>query len=216
MMKGSFTSLGKHRFTTGITLILCLVLSIFLAGCAVSAKNAENDASERGNAAYIRQEKNFDLYERDGLYYYALFDNEKQEIKTGGPYTKPPVIEYRGSAVLRILVQGGTGTATRSGYYCDVESGAVSEVFPCIFDDHENMVVYGKADSVIVQSIFEPKTVFHAFSNFQKPLAKAAFPFVDVSFSDDASSIRVSYLSGDGFEEVSEEISLMNEQNTQG
>ncbi len=201
--------MGNRKFITVKILMLCLVLSVFLAGCAISTKKAENDASEQGNAAYIQHEKNYDLYERDGLYYYALFDNEKHEIKTEGPYSKPPVIEYRSSAVLRIIVQGGTGKATQSGFYCNVQSGEVSEVFPCIFDDHENMVVYCKSDSVIVQSIFEPKTVFHEFSNFQRPFAKVAFPFVDVAFSDGGSSIRVTYLSGEDFEEVMEEIFFM-------
>lgn len=198
----------NHYAITVKILVLGLVLSVFLAGCALPTKRAENDALERENAAFIRHENNYELYERDGLYYYALFGNEKQEIKSGGPYAKPPVIESRSSGVLRILVQGGTGKATQSGFYCNVQSGEVSEVFPCIFDDYENMVVYCNSGSLIVQSIFEPKTVFHVFSAFEKPFAKAAFPFVDVSFSNDGSSIRVSYLSGDDFEEVTEEISF--------
>lgn len=67
--------------------------------------------------------------------------------------------------VLKLFIDGGTGTGTGTTIYCNIENGRVSNMFNCVMAEYENKVIYwdksdGKNLNLIVEDFFD-KDVFY-------------------------------------------------------
>ncbi|MGM9636198.1 MAG: hypothetical protein ACI3YE_08620 [Candidatus Avispirillum sp.] len=205
-------------------LAVVLPLLIFLLASCNSVVQVDEDHREASETVSLSEDgtgyvsgvgdetvKEADYYRliRSGHMYYCCFlDKNSEVVKTEGPVPKEPEIIDAGDGLLRYTYQAGTGIGALWGYYYDTDSGEFSEKFTCIFDECGGRVAFAKKDRVIIRDIFDDSGYYTEISDFIYPFSPTAEVFSDVEFSDDGSSVTITYLTGDGYKNVSEEFGL--------
>lgn len=144
------------------------------------------------------------ITEENGLFSYTIYDKEKNVVRTEENLTKEPQICMVCDDVISVTEQAGTGIATSSTYYYDVENDRFSSIYQGVFDQCDDLVMYATYDRVIIRDIFNDNGYYQEISEFRSPFSPVAFPFTEAGFVDDISSVRITYLSGTKYEEVTE------------
>lgn len=190
---------------------LCIIL--FATACATekqpSIPSSTNTTETIETAKIIDYSSYFTLKQKDSLYYYEIYDISGRIIVSSDPQPKSPDIEMVNDMLMRITTQAGTGIGTQTGYFCDVETGQKSKDFSSIFDQCNNLVAYAQNDKIIVESIFD-ECFYQEITNFQFPFSSVAFPFENAEFINNCQGIRITYLSGTDYAEVSEEFDVFS------
>ena len=157
----------------------------------------------------IVEESDYHQIIRSDLVYYCYFyNNDHEVIKEEGPLGKLPTVTIVGENLLRFTLQAGTGISTRRGYYYDTANMVFSEVFTGIFDECNGKVACVGMNKVVVSDIFDRSKYLKEFSNFTFPFSPSATPITNIEFSEDCSSIKITYLTGEDYQEVTETFSL--------
>ena len=194
--------------------VLAVVGCVLLGGCTQHStsdglKKNELIYSDITEVSIVAEEPYYLIAEKNGLYSYKIYDKDKNVVRTKEKLTKQPQIVMVGEHTISVTQQAGTGIATSSTYYYDVESNQFSNVFQAVFDQREGLVVYAADHNrIVIRDIFEENGYYQEIFEFQKPLSPAAFPFVDVKFSRDGSTVCVTYLSGNEYMEISESFEI--------
>ncbi len=166
------------------------------------------DATVAQNAEIVEEADYFRITKKGTLFYYELYGDDHNVVVSNGPYTKAPEIIMVENQLMRTTIQAGTGIETQFGFYYDVETGATSSIYDCIFDQACGLVAYATYNKIFVRDIFDEQGFYQEIATFEHPFSKVAFPFTDVRFSEDGCSVYVTFLSGPEYTEVTEEISL--------
>lgn len=202
------------QMTCSIAFVPCFLGFAIMTGCEnqwgltdaqISVNDTVNSSlKDSDHNTIITETDYYKLTEKNGLYTYVLYDKNGNLVKSEENLTGQPEIMFVDNHLLRVTTQGGTGLGTQSGFYYDIDQNLISDAYPSILDQHGELLVFATEKSVIVKSIFGEHDYFYEMSSFANPLSEVAFPFVCANFSEDGTSVCVTYLTGKDFEEVSE------------
>lgn len=155
----------------------------------------------------VEESDNYKIVSSDYLYYYYILD-DGEIVKAEGPITKQPKITMPEETLVKVVLQGGTGIGTQYGYYYDTTHNTFSQIIPCIRDENKGRVVYTESRKVIVKDIFDEQGYYFEISDFSNPFSTVVTPITNAELANDNSSVTVSYLTGDKYEEVAEKFIL--------
>jgi len=148
------------------------------------------------------------ITEENGLFSYTIFDKKMNAVRTEKNLTKRPKIGMTSDCVIYVAEQAGTGIATSTTYFYDVENNQFSDSYAAVLDQANGLVVYAESDKVIVRDVFDDYGFYQEIIHFGEMFSPAAFPFVGAEFVDDATAVRVTYLAGEDYTEMSEVFEL--------
>lgn len=196
-----------------ITVLIILSGTMLFSAC--STQNVSNMQLMQGDITSdslveetIEDEEYYRVNCSELGYYYWIYDENGDIVKNDGPLSNRPHILMVNKHLVRCTVQAGTGMATQWGYYYDVEKDVISRTFNSIFDQCNDKVIYCDKSTIIVRDIFDKTKYYQEFSGFQEEFSEVAFPYTDVKFVNGAKSIKVSYLSGIDYKEITEIIEI--------
>lgn len=177
-----------------------------------SVKTKTQQASETSdNISYVVEESEYYKITRTGfMYSYIIYGKDKSIVKSSEQLSRQPQIEMVDNMVVRVSIQAGTGIATQSTYFYDVENGLFSEIFYAVFDYHNGMIIDASFDKVVVRSAFD-NSFYQEFTDFSNPFSPVAFPFKNIVFDNNGQLIEITYLSGDDYIEVTESFAVRHE-----
>lgn len=155
----------------------------------------------------IEKTEFFKITRLNSGYYYYIYDKNHNIVKSDGPLNKKPNIKLVEDNLIRFILQTGTGKATQWGYFYDIEENKFSSIFKSIYDQDNNLVIYGGPNKLIISDIFDETQYYKEISVFSRPLSKTADSIIDAEFVK-YNNIKVSYLTGDDFEVVTENVLL--------
>jgi len=223
-MKADFINISRKLKMSNKKIFTCILLPFLfiLSACSTSSNLSDTSSMQsldEGNSPYISVNdiKNFETIEEteyykivhsDFMFYYYIFDENHNVVKSGGPLNREPHISMVNNHLIRFTLQTGTGIGTQWGYYYDAKADVFSRIFQSIYDQCDSKVAYGKAKKVIVRDIFDKTEYYKEISSFQKPFSDVVEPITDVKFVNDGTGIEVSYLTGVDYKEVTEIIKL--------
>ena len=159
------------------------------------------------NAKTIEATKFYKIVYSDHLFYYYIFNEDRDVVKYDGPLNKQPRISIEDDLV-KFTLQAGTGLGTQWGFYYDIKSDTFSQIFQCIYDQCAGKVAYGGMNKVIVRDIFDEVQYYREISSFKEPFSPTVEPIASVKFVNEGKSIEVTYLAGDNYKETVEIINL--------
>ncbi len=142
----------------------------------------------------------------DGVYHLVIFDSEGiEQFSIDQP--KEIKVDEADGALTVFTWNAGASAATRYALFLNDQTGKASEPFTYVLGHSDKLVVIGSSDGITVRGIFEgsEEIVIDTFSN---ELSKTVEPFVSAELSADEKSVAVTYLSGDGYTEVTETFDL--------
>lgn len=176
---------------------------------ANSAESVGADDSE-----IIEKTAYYVIAEKDGLYRYIIYDTAGNIALSCDSLTIMPQITVIENRLVRIATQAGTGIATNSVQYYDLERNMISQVYQSVFSECGNLVAWANHEKVIVRDIFDDNGFYQELAIFNEPFSQVAFPFVSVAFTEDGSHVSVTYLSGPDYTEVSEVFEIKGAEDT--
>ena len=141
-------------------------------------------------------------------YYYDLFDGEGNVVKHECTYMHEPVIKPISAHVLSVSVQAGTGTSCRQTYYYDTAGARMSEVFCGVLDERDGRILFEKEGQVIIRDIFDKKDFYRELS-LTPALSKSPESVISATFSEDMSSVLISYIDADGATVTDKKVRLL-------
>ncbi|MDE6787701.1 MAG: hypothetical protein K2J47_00045 [Ruminococcus sp.] len=193
-----------------LLIILCLMGMLW--GCAKN-NDSESSLPEETTGASITTESEYEviseeqyyrLKRKDGGYSYEILDSGQNIVKSGGLYTKEPHISMLNETTVKVSYQAGTGLSTRWTFYYDTVNDEFSPEYYSVFGESDGNVVYRSGSSIIISNIFDQTKYYKEFNKFSHLIAEAAEPFIEAEIDDSGDMIKISYLTGDDFEEVTE------------
>lgn len=157
----------------------------------------------------IEHDKNYKLVLCSGIYYYYIYDNSNNLVRSGGPYDShrnPPEFEYINDNLLRVLYVGGTGILTRVSYYYDVSRNIFSKAFTGVYDQYGGYVVYPdeSCKSLVIRDMFDDEGYSFEITSFEYPFGTFVEPLIDAKFINNGKSLEITYLTGEQNIEVKE------------
>ena len=142
----------------------------------------------------------------DGVYHLVIFDSEGiEQFSIDQP--KEIKVDEADGALTVFTWNAGASAATRYTLFLNTSTRELSAPFTYVLDHSDALVVTGSSKSVEVKGIFGggKDLVIDVFSH---ELSGAVEPFVSAELSADEKSVEVTYLSGDGYTEVTETFDL--------
>lgn len=193
-----------------LLIILCLMGMFW--GCAEN-NDSESSLPEETTEGSITTESEYEIVDEgqnsrvkrsDGAYFYEILDSDNNIVRSDGPYTKEPHISMLNETTVKVSYQAGTGLSTRWTFYYDTVSNEFTPVYYSVFGESGGNVIYRSGGSIIISNIFDQTKYYKEFNKFSHPIAEAAEPFIEAEIDESESMIKISYLTGDDFEEVTE------------
>ena len=173
----------------------------------VSQNNPSISSYDFIDANTFEENKYYKILYSDYLYFYCIYNEDGEIVKTEGPLDRQPRISVV-DGLVKVTVQAGTGLGTQCGYYYRINDGMFSQIFQCIYDQWDGRVAYGGMNKIVVRDIFDEIIYYREIISFSESFSKMVEPITDVRFINDGDSIEVSYLSGDNYQKVIEIIDL--------
>lgn len=202
---------NKHT----VRYISCIILCIMLTGCTqpVSIPPSYTESSPATEYPNETQSNEyFKIYtgntqEDHFYYYYDIFDLSGNIIKHECTYTSEPKIREVDKYVLRISAQAGTGRSTEWTYYYNIEKNVISPAYYYVLCEGSGLTAYFDSEKIIVSGMFDKEDYYKEITLGQA-LSNSTDPIISAEFSDDASSMTVTYLSGDNYHEITETVAI--------
>lgn len=193
-----------------IFLILCTVF--LFAGCSdnngssLPEETTGSLITETSENEYeiIAEEQYFRVKRSDGAYSYEILDGDGNIVRSDGPYTKEPHISMSDESVVKVSYQAGTGLSTRWTFYYDTVSNEFSPVYYSVFGESGENVIYRSGSSIVISNIFDKTKYYKEINKFKYLLSETVEPFISAEIDDSGDMIKITYLTGDDFEEVTE------------
>ena len=203
-----------------------MIIFLVSLACIFSACNRTNDAVSNPNPSnsdsvensgitiddlknpqVIEDTKFYKILQGEGnFYYYYILDGQNEVVDEMGFYRKAPQLSLV-DEIVKVYIQLGTGAGTIRTRYYDTKEGLLSEWFYSVYDEDNRLLVYSDHNKLIVQNIFDKSSYYREFQNFSKKLLETGEPFTNVSFVNDGTELKVTYITTD-LNEVTETISL--------
>ena len=126
---------------------------------------------------------------------------------------REPQIREEEPGIWSVTHSAGPDISLRWTYYYDFSSGQISEAFYGVFDEQDRMLVRAEQTGLQVRGLFFPEPDW-LLTDFSQPLAEtASTPFRNAAFVEEGKALKVSYLSGEDFHEVTETVPLPEREN---
>lgn len=207
--------------------LICLfacVLLCFTSACSQSSEvgDKETESSPSSETGDKETEKMEIL--ASGKYYcvykeilttvrYEIY-NAKGDTVLRETTDRPLRIEMRGDHIVDIAIGMGTGLAVHK--YYDANNDVFSEEYSYVACSSEDLVAYigvpegasSQDSKLVVQNIFD-KSLFYKEFELEFGFRVIDFPIRDAEFSKDGTSLRVTYLPGEGETPVTADLSLI-------
>ena len=194
--------------------LLLSILIVFLSSC-----NPNNDFSDSSLDSFKESEGNtiidseefYCIYKNNGTQVYYNIYNKNGEIVLNETTEHPLKINMLSDDIVNIEIGMGTGITTHK--YYNIEKNIFSKEFSYVISDFEELVAYIDISKenplenrrIIVQNIFDDKLFY---KEFQLEFSNVDTPVIDSTFSNDGTSLTVTYLSGEKQMEISEVLYL--------
>ena len=189
------------KYIRYIVLVLMILSAVMLFGCG-----SQDISIPTGNI--VEDGEHYQIIQtEDGTFYCVFSDANGQVLKQEGPFGKTPSVQVVNDGLLCFKVQAGTGTSTNWGYYFNTEDMVFSDVFTGIYSQTDHLVACYRQEAVVIQDIFDKAAFYKEISTFQNPVSKTVEPILKVEFMDEE-RVRITYLSGSNYAEVTEEFDL--------
>lgn len=188
----------KHKILIPILLVLVIITVCFLP--LIFTNNKEHKILE--------ETKHYKITYKDSMYYYYIFDKNNNIVRTDGPLNIKPNIMVIDDNLICFTLQSGTGIVTQWGYYYDINKNIFSQTFHSIYDQSNGKIAYGGLNKIIISDIFDSNKYYLEIDKFDNPLAKVAAPILSVEFTNNGTSINVSYLTGSDYKETTQNVKL--------
>ncbi|MCD8187714.1 MAG: hypothetical protein LUD57_03710 [Ruminococcus sp.] len=129
-------------------------------------------------------------------------------VKEDGSFNKQPKISMPNKDLIKVTIQSGTVLSTQWGFYYNIEADEFSQIFYSIYAEYDEKVAYRDGSAIIVRNIFNASDYYREISAFQYSLSETTGPFSSVDFLNYSNSIKISYLTGDNYQVVTEIFNL--------
>lgn len=194
--------------------LFCLLLIVFfITLCGCSEAKTEEETTEPASitetssyASEIIEESDYYeiTYNGDFTYSYEIRDKSGNIILSDNSEKRTPHINMLNENIVKLMIQRGTGLATRFTTYCNIENGTVSDIFLYVLNEFdENAIFVQFRDNehyVIIQSIFDRNEFYKEFIiSDAAPIADA---ITNAELSEDGKNLTVSYLTGEDYIET--------------
>lgn len=197
--------------------LFLIVVIITLCGCSEVKTDEENTepVSQTETVSYeseIIDESDYYkvIYNGNFTYSYEIFDKSGNVILSDDSEKRTPHIDMLDENTVKLMIQRGTGIATRFTTYCNIENGTISAEFCSVLNEYnENTVYVQYRDSehyVVIQNIFDKNEFYKEFKI--SDASHCADPFTKAEISEDGKTLTVTYLTGENYEETKSVISL--------
>lgn len=180
-----------------------------------SVKNVITGISEEEIATLIDngaevsdKSDNFEITNGDSGYTLVLKDKDGNELQNIGTSKMKPVVAEYENGLLEIFYTANIRTAYAATCYYNPETAILSEVFLGVQDVYGTNIVMIKDASIIVQDIYDTSKLYKEITEFSEELSPVSDVFINVEFSEDGSSVIVTYYAGNGCTETTETIAL--------
>ena len=196
--------------------IICVISLIISTGCQQKDITREDKHEEQKTLDSevintIDDQQYYLVTNVSGLYSYSIFNKNYEVIRFEEGLSRQPTITMIYDNILSITIQAGTGIATSSTYYYDIDNNQFSPIYQTVLTQSQNIIVRATYNKIILQDIFDSNGYYQEISNFQETFAPVAFPFVKAEFIDDLSGVSITYLSGTEYKEVTESFVLVGQ-----
>lgn len=199
-IKGVFMR-TSYKFV--VIVFICNLLIALTACTSFSSETSSMFSTNVTKNETIEENEHYAIYYSDFMYSYYIFDKNHHIVKSDTSSSMPHIMVLDDS-LIRVTIQSGTGIETQWGYYYNLKNDTFSEIFHCIYDQTNDKVAFGGLNKVIIQDIYDKGKYYQEISSFTKPFSEVAAPIISAKFIDNGTNIKVSYLSGSNYEEVSE------------
>lgn len=201
-----------------LTILIVLLLICSLVGCksskpretenpgvqATTPKEAENKDTQ---PTAPEEHEPFSITKADLGYIYRIYNNNVL-VEEEYVAIKEPQCHYLTDSIIYVTVQAGTGQSTNWGFFYDYATNRRSETFRYILGYTESLVATGSLDGVVIQSIFNDD-YYLEITEFEQPVAQiAADAMQDVEFSEDMTTVTVTYITEGSYDRVTQTYSL--------
>ena len=191
-----------------------MIVLITLSACSYHSNNTMIKETKKNeliianesvsNCEVIEETRFYKIVYSDSMYYYYIFDDSYNTVKSDGPIIRKPHIQIINNHLIKFTSQSGTGIGTQWGFYYDINRDVFSRIFNSIYDQTDERVAYRDSNKIIIRDIFDKTKYYHEISSFKKPLANTADPIINAKFSRDGTSIEFTYLTGTDYKKVTE------------
>lgn len=141
------------------------------------------------------------------MYYYTILNKQGDISEKSVSLPKKPEILTQGE-LISISYQSGTGLSTKWSYYYDIKNDRFSKYFYSVYDKYNETIAYGSQNKIMIANIFDDEN-YKEIKDFFHPLSMTTEPFIDVKFNEDGTILKVTYLTGDDYNEVTEYFNLI-------
>ena len=186
---------------TGFSLLLVLLLILLRGG------------REPEPGVLVAEDTAYRLYADGNLFYLRLLDASGRTLREEGPMAKEPQVREEEPGLWSVTHSAGPDISLQWTYFYDFSSGQISEAFYGVFDEQNRMLVRAEQTGLQVRGLFFPEPDW-LLTDFSQPLAEtASTPFRNAAFVEEGQALKVTYLSGEDFREVTEIIPLPEPEN---
>ena len=192
-----------------LTILIALLLVCSLVGCKTNKpKETENQGvqattpkeTENKDTQPTAPEEHepFSITKADLGYIYRMYNNNVL-VEEEYVAIKEPQCHYLTDSIIYVTVQAGTGQSANWGFFYDYATNRRSE----------SLVATGSLDGVVIQSIFNDD-YYLEITEFEQPVAQiAADAMQDVEFSEDMTTVTVTYIVEGSYDRATQTYSLM-------
>lgn len=193
--------------TIMLLFIFCLT---FLCSCKCIQKEPQMGLSENDNSdeKIYEESKYYKIVCKNECFYCYFYNKDSKEVRVEGPLNKLPKVITLDNGLLRFTLQTGTGIGTQWGFFYDATQDIFSDIYQCIYDQNDNKFVFSEANKVIVRDIFDEEKYYKELIINKESFSKVAEPIIDVEFVQAGNAIKIIYLTGDDYKEVTEIFTL--------
>ncbi len=152
--------------------ILFSILIIILCFCGCDTVKDEEQTTDYSDAVpvtkkseTVESESFYTVIDNgDFSYTYEIRDNKGNMLLYESQCKRQPHIEMLSDTLLRCMIQSGTGIISQHTFYVNVETGAISEAFNCVYDEHDGRTAYflylNSNHYIVVQDIFNKEAFY--------------------------------------------------------
>ena len=166
----------------------------------------EASSSETEHVETIEESSYFQVIRSDSMYYCYIYDENQEAVRVEGPFPRQPRVIMVNSHLVKFTMAAGTNV--HWGFFYDTKMDVFSKKFESIFDQSNGKVAYGKGEKVIIRDIFDKSKFYMEISSFKYDFSPSVIPITHVEFINDGDSVKVTYLTGPDYEQVSEVFAL--------
>lgn len=181
---------------TAFSILLVLLLILLRGG------------REPAPGVLVAEDTAYRLYADGKLFTLRLLDAAGRTVREEGPMAKEPQVREEEPGLWSVTHSAGPDITLQWTYFYDFSSGQISEAFYGVFDEQDRMLVRAEQTGLQVRGLFFPEPDL-LLTDFSQPLAEtAATPFRNAAFVEEGRALKVTYLSGEDFHEVTEILPL--------